>query len=214
MRSIMLIGCLLLVGPASAQWDESKPTPAGAIPNLPKPTVNEDAAQAFRPAKAEKDRANDERIKELIFQLRDQRASQWGFPGCCDIFCVINQAGVAVDTPALNLAAFEYAAVPHLLAALDDKRLTQAVGKRGKWRMEEYTLRVGDCAYIILERIAAGRFAPDAGLLTGSRRDKTGGAPEEAPCLKKSSFRAEPTNGSTTPGDRSDSMLQMTLSTP
>jgi len=132
--------------------------PARQAADLLRQMVAEDAAHARLPAKAERDMTKEENIAELIFQLRDQQGSQW-FDGCgCDIFDAFGLGGLPVETPALKLVFFEYDAVPQLIAVLNDKRYTKASGYCDRRVRDKYILRVGDCAYQILERIAGRRF--------------------------------------------------------
>lgn len=67
------------------------------------------------------------------------------------------------DSPALRLANKGYAAVPQLIEALDDDRLTRSVEC---WRSFVYShkiLRVSDCAEQILKRIAGRSFYDGTG---------------------------------------------------
>ena len=59
------------------------------------------------------------RVSELIFELRDQNGHQYGQPGECDIF---NDWSIRsnTNTAAHQLVRLGYAAVPQLIAALDD----------------------------------------------------------------------------------------------
>jgi hypothetical protein len=133
--------------------------PAREATDLLKQMVAEDATHAALPAKIELDMTKAEHIAELIFQLRDQEAGWWFSRDNVDIFRVFGPGGLEVETPARKLATLEYLAVPQLIAVLNDKRFSRAAGRRGKWDAEEYILRVGDCAYLILERIAGRRFS-------------------------------------------------------
>ena len=133
--------------------------PARAAVALLSQMIAEDAARASRPAKAEKDMTKTECINELIFQLRDQQGSELCFTGRCDIFRVLGPGGLEVETPARKLVALEYDAVPQLLSVLNDKRFSRAIEHAGRWSEQEKILRVGDCAYAILERIAGRGFS-------------------------------------------------------
>ena len=104
-----------------------------------------------------------EQIAELIFQIRDQNGGDSGF-GCYIFGGVFADNKVTHDTPADRLVAIGADAAPQLIEALDDKRLSRAVGL-GRYGMsydEVYILTVGDCAEQILEKIA-GRPFPRGG---------------------------------------------------
>lgn len=96
----------------------------------------------------------EERVRELIFQLRDQHGEQNGQPGICDIFSNLEKN---TNTPAHQLAAIGYAAVPQLIAALEDGMLTRSVGYWRDFTFSHTVLTVGDCANDILGRIT-GKF--------------------------------------------------------
>lgn len=93
----------------------------------------------------------DARVAELIRQLETQNGHQWMFPGTCDIF--LDSRGNA--SPAYRLVRLGHAAVPQLIAALGDSRLSRSTSPGIPY---DYPLRVGDCAHAILERIAHRRF--------------------------------------------------------
>ncbi len=96
----------------------------------------------------------DERIAELIFQLRDQHGHQWGQPGGNDIFS--DERGEA--SPAQQLVKIGYPAIPQLITALDDRRFTRSVEYWRDFVFSHHVLRVGDVALIIIERIANRSF--------------------------------------------------------
>ena len=91
--------------------------------------------------------------REWIFQLRDQNGRQMGQPGWVDIFMT------ADGSPAHRLAALGEAAVPALIAALDDRRLTRSVGYRRDFFFSHEIVTVGAAAHTIIERIAGRRFS-------------------------------------------------------
>ena len=99
----------------------------------------------------------DQRIKELIFQLREQNGQQWSQPGECDIFLVPDGS---TNTPAHQLARIGYPAVPQLIAALDDPTFTRSVGYHRNFYFSHTVLTVGDCAVVILDSIAGRTFDP------------------------------------------------------
>lgn len=112
-----------------------------------------------------------ERAEELIFQLRDQNGRQWSQPGACDVFMEFTGA---TNTPAHQLVAMGHAAVPQLIAALDDQRLTRSVGYHRDFYFSHHVLRVGDCALAVLCRIAGRSFdtnaAPSGCMTTDDQR--------------------------------------------
>jgi hypothetical protein len=123
-----------------------------------KKMVEEDEAHAKLPLKPDKDLTKKERIAELIFRLRDQYGIQWSHPGSCDIFDRFLESKDAPKTPAHQLVKMGYDAVPQLIDALDDERFCRAV----QWNhFSARVLRVGDCASMIIGRIA-GRSFPDS----------------------------------------------------
>jgi hypothetical protein len=115
--------------------------------------VEEDQAHT-RQARPLEAMATDERIAELIFQLRDQNGHQRGQPGRCDIFD--DERGES--SPAHQLVEMDYAAIPQLITVLDDERFTRSVGYHRDFYFSHHVLRVGDAALAIIERIAGRGF--------------------------------------------------------
>jgi hypothetical protein len=105
----------------------------------------------------------EQQVRELIFRLRDQIGGRIGIPdGPFEIF-MDNWGGT--NTPAGQLLTLGYAAVPQLIAALDDPTFCRMVeGGLIDFRQTEpaepIVLTVGDCAEAILERIAGRGFYP------------------------------------------------------
>jgi hypothetical protein len=97
----------------------------------------------------------DQRVHELIFQLRDQHGEQGGQPGWCDIFD--DWRGVT-NSAAHQLVRIGYPAVPQLTAALEDKTFTRSVGFWRDFTFSHTVLTVGDCSAAILERITGVAF--------------------------------------------------------
>jgi hypothetical protein len=97
----------------------------------------------------------EEKIAELIFQLRDQNGHQWSQPGSCDVFATFDGKEVS---PAHQLVKFGYAAAPQLIEALDDPCFSRSVGYHRDFYFSHSALRVGDCAEQVLVRIAGRRF--------------------------------------------------------
>lgn len=116
--------------------------------------VREDEAHDRKLAKRETEMTKEERAAELIFQLRDQNGHQFSQPGSCDIF----RDGRGEKSPAHQLVAMGYDAVPQLIEILEDDRLTRSVGYHRDFYFSHHVLRVGDCAEKILERIAGRSF--------------------------------------------------------
>jgi hypothetical protein len=124
--------------------------------------IGEDAARAKRPVSIANLQGR-ARIAELIFLLRDQHGPQRTMPGYPDFVCgwalsdEARRACESVDTPARQLISFGPAAVPQLIEALDDTRMTRAVHYY-RAGLPTQVLRVGDCALQILETISGQRF--------------------------------------------------------
>ena len=106
----------------------------------------------------------DQRVRELIFQLRDQNGEQmkWDQPGGFDIF----NDSRGTNSPAGKLVAIGYPAVPQLIVALDDSTFSRWLGwftvhgdldQIGSART---VLTVGDYALAIIERITGKTFYP------------------------------------------------------
>ena len=95
-----------------------------------------------------------ERVAELIFQLRDQNGEQI----CQPDRATSSATGAAKRQPRHQLVALGFDAVPQLIDAIDDRRLTRAVGFHRSFYFSHYILRVGDCAADILDRIASHSF--------------------------------------------------------
>jgi len=138
--------------------------------------IGEDAAHTKRPPPATlQGRA---RIAELIFLLRDQPAPQRTMPGYPDFVCgwalsdEARRACESVDSPVRQLINFGPAAVPQLIEALEDTRMTRAVHYY-RAGLPTQVLRVGDCALQILETISGQRFTSVAAPLhTWSKNER------------------------------------------
>jgi hypothetical protein len=100
-----------------------------------------------------------EQISDLIFGLRDQTCNSDLGIGFCDIFQNREPRDPTNYSPADRLAEIGYDAVPQLLAALEDERLTRAEVFTGhRMSGKRVILRAGDCALRILQRIFGTRF--------------------------------------------------------
>ena len=98
----------------------------------------------------------EQRVSELIFQLRNQTGFQSSNPGRCSVFYELHGS---TNTPAHQLARLGYAAVPQLIAALDDPTPSHAMaGWVINTRSLDNFLIVGDCAEQVLEHIAGKNF--------------------------------------------------------
>ncbi len=95
------------------------------------------------------------RVRELIFQLRDQHGEQYSQPGWVDIF---NEWRGSTNSPAQQLVKIGYPAVPQLIAALEDPTFTRSVGYWRDFTFSHNVLTVGDCAMEILGRITGKYF--------------------------------------------------------
>jgi hypothetical protein len=137
----------------------SHPKLAREYAALLKQMIKEDEEYAKKPRKPMKEMTTNERVADLIFNLREQNGRQWSQPGSCDIFCVVGAGGGRVeDSPAHQLVDIGYDAVPQLIEALEDKRLTRSVGFHRNFYFSHHVLRVGDCSLAVLERIAGRSF--------------------------------------------------------
>ena len=143
--------------------------------------VEEDAAHTVVPID---DLPPDARIAELIFRLRDQNGHQFSQPGSCDIFDDFGGMAISKDeakSPAHQLVALGYAAVPQLIAALDGRAFSRSVGFHRDFYFSHHVLTVGDCAQQILQRIAGRSFYTAKTTSSYMSRDgETPGVKEEA----------------------------------
>ena len=96
-----------------------------------------------------------DRVQELIFQLRNQDGAQLDVPGRCNIFL---DECYGTNTPAHQLVRIGYPAVPQLIAALDDRNLTRAVTANYCYGALISVLTVGDCSERVLNRITGRSF--------------------------------------------------------
>ena len=117
--------------------------------------VDEDLEHAGREDPA--DPTIEEKIEELIFQLRDQNGAQTSQPGSCDLFYFDRIPG-RPPSPAQQLVDLGFVTVPALIEALDDERFTRSVGYGRNFRYSHYVLRVSDGAAAILSRFSGRHF--------------------------------------------------------
>ncbi|MFT3883683.1 MAG: hypothetical protein QM703_29045 [Gemmatales bacterium] len=126
--------------------------------------------QHVAPAKPWASLTKKEQAAELVFRLRDQHGEQWSQPGSCDIFSQDRMGEKnAPKSPALQLVELGYDAVPLLIEAIEDQRLSRSVGFWRDFTFSHHVLSVGDCAITILGRIAGKDFHD----YSNNRREKT-----------------------------------------
>ncbi|WP_020472645.1 hypothetical protein [Zavarzinella formosa] len=98
----------------------------------------------------------DQRVAYWLYRLRDLDIGQWSNPGRC---YVLSEAFMTDDqakkiNAAIELKKLGFAAVPQLIAHLDDARPTRC---KGHWRIYspdgQHLLRYGDCCQQIFESI-------------------------------------------------------------
>jgi hypothetical protein len=108
-----------------------------------------------------------DRVAELIYQLRDQNGRQISNPGSGNIFYDPRDGGLFSEleekspgpgSPATQLVAIGIDAVPQLIQHFDDTRLTRSIGFHRSFYFSHHALRVGDCCEQILEKIAGQSF--------------------------------------------------------
>jgi len=119
--------------------------------------IKEDEEHARKQTKPLEKMTQQERIAELIWRLRDQRGYKFSNPGTVDFF--VERYGQDPDTPkfpASQLLDIGLDAVPRLVEAMTDTRFTRAMDP--DWGQD---YRVGDCAWVILQEIAARDFGWD-----------------------------------------------------
>ena len=101
---------------------------------------------------------------ELARMTADQKAAYWvyhlrdvgGFDGFGSAFCgLFFSEGFRDDatSPARSLKALGVAAIPQVIAHLDDTRPARAYAIRNRWSGELYTLHYGDCCRQVFEAI-------------------------------------------------------------
>lgn len=124
--------------------------------NILRRMIAEDEAHAKNPVTNLDQLPVKARISELIFRLRDQNGHQISQPGSCDIFEDWHPGNT--NTPAHQLAGLGFAAIPQLIAALDDDTFSRSFGFHRDFVFSHHVLTVGDCAEAILERITGRSF--------------------------------------------------------
>ncbi len=119
----------------------------------------------------------DKRIAELVWMLRDQNGYQMSQPGRCDVFETMTEE----KSPAHQLQAIGYPAVPALIEALTDARFSRSVGYHRDFYFSHIILTVGDCAQQILTRLTGQNFySPASTSVNMSHEDKMLAVQKEA----------------------------------
>ena len=119
------------------------------------------------------------KVAYWLYHLRDLDMGQWSDPGSCSVF---GQFGVGVRdakkkkrNAAVELKKLGMAAVPQLIAHLDDPRPTRCKGHwRSYWPEGHYLLNYGDCCQQIFESISGHAISRGTPAVSFSRQDKEG----------------------------------------
>jgi hypothetical protein len=109
--------------------------------------TREDDAHRSRPSDS---LTVEDKMAELIYRLRDQNGHQVIIPGPCDIF----RDPRGEESPANQLVKIGLPAVPQLIDALGDDRLTRSIRKSRHYYVFSSILRVGDAALATLQKIS------------------------------------------------------------
>jgi hypothetical protein len=101
-----------------------------------------------------------QKVTYWLYHLRDLAVGQWIDPGDCNILdqFAFNNSYIQKEkkppNPAVELQKLGMAAVPQLIAHLDDLRPTRCLGHwRSYWPESQYLLRYADCCQQIFESI-------------------------------------------------------------
>lgn len=127
----------------------------GMVEVLKRMIAEDQAYAAARLALPFEKLSGEERIKDLIYQLRDQDGGQFMQPGSCSIF----NFGEKEDTPADRLVEAGFEAVPFLIEAMLDDRLTYGVGYHRDFYFSHEVMRVGEAAQEVFEKISGTNLA-------------------------------------------------------
>jgi hypothetical protein len=136
--------------------------------------IKEDVEHAKNALKPWDKLGKEEQIAVLIFQLREQNGHQVSDPGGCDIFddFLDFDEKPKKASPAHRLVEFGNDAIPQLIAALEDTRLSRSVECHRSYFFSHDVLRIGDCAAQVLHRITDWDFGEHpvyTGKAAGSR---------------------------------------------
>lgn len=115
--------------------------------------VAEDKAHATVDARTLARMPVEQRVRELVFELRDQD----GQPVINNWYSVFSSRDGSTNTPAHQLARIGYPAVPQLIEALGSDDFSRTGGNdRHVFMNPASVMSVGDCAQQILEEISGG----------------------------------------------------------
>ena len=100
----------------------------------------------------------EQKVAYWLYHLRDLDVGQFSDPGWCYVLSELNVVFGVLDkkkpNAAVELEKLGMAAVPQLIAHLDDARPTRCKGHwRSYWPEDHYLLRYGDCCQQIFESI-------------------------------------------------------------
>lgn len=126
-----------------------------------KEMIAEDAAHAAVPDDRLASLPVDQRVRELLFRLRDKVGQQSSDPGMPSIYGDFFFGGdnPREKTTAGRIEAIGIDAVPVLIEALEDARFTRTLGCHRTWSFRSYyVVRIGDAAREILENITGQHF--------------------------------------------------------
>jgi hypothetical protein len=128
---------------------------AGMVELLKRMIAEDEAHAAARRARPFESLSKEDKIKDLIHQLRDQDGGQFMQPGSCSVF----NFGQSQDSPADRLAEIGFEAVPFLIEAMLDERLTYGVGFHRNFYFSHEVMRVGEAAEEVFEKISGIQLA-------------------------------------------------------
>lgn len=116
--------------------------------------LDEDRRWVEPDAKARAAMTADQRAAYWMYHLRDLAVGQWSDPGSCSVLGEFGFGDDPKPNAAVELKNLGMAAVPHLIAHLDDTRPTRCKGHwRSYWPDGQYLLKYGDCCQQIFEAI-------------------------------------------------------------
>ncbi|MCA9004832.1 MAG: hypothetical protein KDA70_06115 [Planctomycetaceae bacterium] len=121
--------------------------------------IQEDEVHAQKKIRPLEEMTVREQVAELIFQLRDQNATQHSQPGSCNIFHDprdggwLSQKVEGKGSPATQLVKLGDVALEQLIDAVDDNSFTRCVGYHRNFYFSHHVIRVGDCCQTIIDRI-------------------------------------------------------------
>jgi hypothetical protein len=154
------------------------------FPGSPKVAYAEEAATVLRKMTAEEaahhpvpyeQMSRPDQVAENIYQLRNLGHANWIMHSRYPVYAY-GRDGKEVLTPVHRLADFGTAAVPQLIAALDDARFTRCATETFHGWDRPVAMRVRDVAQRILEHISGRNFYPrradDGKLINGTTRQQ------------------------------------------